>query len=516
VGITGAAASLKYASPKDLPSFPSAGLKKDDSAAGTAATLGWSKQKSFERWKPDSSASASRAAMLAKDYKAPPLWQPQQSTSGAKAAVLAAKDARKVEIWKPEATAWGNSAANLALKNDRNRGMSLPTDTGHTALGRHGSLMAATGAMSGSRKRSDSTPVPKQTYPDEVNATANALSAATHANSPSGKTRSGYATTSGASPFVNMPKEMFTSHPPVAPEVDEKRRSDIIHASAVAMAKRMYNAQQRQIDQTSTVHRSEGQAAAMSAHGRQFSTPSDESQAMRFDSLQEAAQRLAQERLAKLHDEHAKNRDYRNYYGEYSRPTSRLSLRGRMRRRASSDGTLDEDREQSQKIRAQMSIFSNSLSQVDAKKRQQDREALLAIAQRNVTTRLQGLDEKIFKETGKATPSMLNDWEIKAHAAAQKNSDSRMESYGKIDIGGGRYVDKSVVEAAATRNVQPLLDEINEKADKERIHQAEVKLEEEAQKRAAENEKNREKELKEINRRLKGIFSRDASVDLTY
>jgi ethanolamine utilization protein EutA (predicted chaperonin) len=126
------------------------------------------------------------------------------------------------------------------------------------------------------------------------------------------------------------------------------------------------------------------------------------------------------------------------------------------------------------------------------------------------------LDEKIFKETGKASPSMLNDWEIKAHAAAQKNSDSRMESYGKIDIGGGRYVDKSVVEAAATRNVQPLLDEINEKAEKERIHQAEVKLEEEAQKRAAENEKNREKELKEINRRLKGIFSRDASVDLTY
>ena len=480
------------------------GLRKDDLAAGAAASLGWANQKSFEHWKPDPSSSASKAAMLAKDYKAPPLWQPEQSTSAAKTATLAAKDAWKVEIWKPEASACGNSAANQAVKTERSGGLSPKIDYGYTAVGRQGSLMAATGAMSGTRKRSDSTPVPKQTYPDEANA---ALSAATHANNPSRKSRTEYSVTSGASPFTNMPKEMFTSHPPVAPEVDEKRRSDILHASAVAMAKQMYNLQQKQIDQTANAQQSAGQAAAMSTHGRQQSRSStnDEAQPMRFTSLQETAQKLAQERLAKLHDEHARNQEYRDYYGGDYRPTSRLSIRGRVRRRASSDGTLDEDKEQSQRIRAQMSLFSSSLSQVDAKKRQKDREALMAVAQRNVRASLHGMDERVFKETGKVSPSMLNEWEVKAHAAAQKMSDSRMENFGKVNIGGGKFVDQSTVDAAAARNVQPVLDEINAKAEKEWVRQAELKLDQEASKRSAEAQKTREKELKEINRKLKGI-----------
>jgi hypothetical protein len=445
--------------------------------------------------------------MLAQDYKAPPPWQPEQSASGAKAAVLAAKDGGKVEIWKPEASAWGNSAANQAFKSERSGGLSPKIDYGYTAIGRQGSLMAATGAMLGTRKRSDSTPVPKPTYPDEANATTNALSAATHANNPARKSRTEYSTASGAIPFTNMPKEMFTSHPPVAPEVDEKRRSDILHASAVAMARQMYNLQQKQIDQTTNAQRSAGQNAAVSAHGRQQSRSSttDEAQPIRFTSLQEAAQKLAQERLAKLHDEHARNREYRDYYGEDSRPTSRLSIRGRVRRRASSDGTLDEDKEQSQRIRAQMSLFSSSLSQVDAKKRQKDREALMAAAQRNVRASLQGMDERVFKETGKVSPSMLNEWEVKAHAAAQKKSDSRMENHGKVNIGGGKFVDQSTVDAAAARNVQPVLDEINAKAEKERVRQAELKLDQEASKRAAEAQKTREKEVKEINRKLKGM-----------
>ncbi len=445
--------------------------------------------------------------MLAKDYKAPPLWQPEQSANGAKAAVLAAKDGGKVEIWKPEASAWGNSAANQAFRSERSSDLSPKIDYGYTAIGRHGSLMAATGAMSGTRKRSDSTPVPKPTYPDEANAATNALSAATHANNPARKSKVEYSVASGASPFTNMPKEMFTSHPPVAPEVDEKRRSDILHASAVAMAKQMYNLQQKQIDQSVSAQRSTGQDAAISAHGRQQSRSSmiSEAQPMRFTSLQEAAQKLAQERLAKLHDEHAQNREYRDYYGEDTRPTSRLSIRGRVRRRASSDGTLDEDKEQSQRIRAQMSLFSNNLSQVDAKKRQKDREALMAVAQRNVRASLHGMDERVFKETGKVLPSMLNEWEVKAHAAAQKKSDSRMENYGKVNIGGGKFVDQSIVDAAAARNVQPILDEINAKAEKERIRQAELKLDQEANKRSAEAQKTREKELKEISKKLKGL-----------
>lgn len=443
--------------------------------------------------------------MLAKDYKAPPLWQPEQSRNGAKAAVLAVKDGVKVEIWKPEPSIWGNSAANQAFKVERSGALSPPIDHGYGVLGRQGSLLAAAGAMSGNRRRSDSMPV--ATHPADASASANALSAATHANNPSKKPRPSHFATSGTSPFTTMPKEMFTSHPPVGPEVDEKRRSDVLHASAVAMAKQMYQMQQKQIDQTKA-QRGDGQSAAVSAHGRQKSTSnlSDEVQPMRFNSLQEAAQKLAQERLAKLHDDHAQAREYRNYYGDDFRPTSRLSIRNRVRRRASSDGTLDEDREQSQKIRAQMSLFSSTLSQVDEKKRQKDREALLAIAQRNVTAKLHVMDEKVFNDTGKIAPSQMKEWQIQAHAMAKKNSDARMDNYGKVDIGVGKFVEQSVVNAAAARNVRPVLDEINDKAEKERVRQAELKLEQDAKKRTAETMKLREKEVKEINKKLKGKF----------
>jgi hypothetical protein len=499
----GAAASLKYAQPKDLPSYPSSGLRKNDtSAAGAAASLGWANQKSFEHWKPDPSVSASAAAMMAKDYKMAPLWQPEQSANGAKAALLAHRDAGKVEIWTPEPSvaAWGNSAANQAFKKDRAGGLSPQLDYGHTALGRQGSLLAATGAMSRSRKRAESTPIiPRERYPDEANAVSNALSAATVSHSQSQKRINAVSDSKGASPFTNMPREMFTSNPPVKPEVDERNRQDTLHASAVAMAKQMYTHQQKQIEQVSAA-----QSGAMAAHRRPSSAASsvDEAQPMRFHNLQEAAQKLAQERLAKLHDEHAKNREYRDYYGSTSTP-SKLSIRGRVRRRASSDGSLDQDRAQSNKIRAQMSIFSSNLTQVDEKKRQQDREALIAAAQRNVTKSLHGMDQKVFADTGKVAPSLLSEWEVKAHAAAQAKSDNRMENHGRIHIGGGKFINQSEVDLVAARNVQPVLDEINEKAEAERERQAIIKLEQETQQRKTAEEKTREKERREIDRKLK-------------
>lgn len=429
-----------------------------------------------------------------------PLWQPEQSTNGAKAAVLAHRDGGKVEVWKPEASNWGNSAANQAFKKNRAGGLSPQLDYGHTALGRQGSLLAATGAMSTSRRRAESNPVPSTLvarYPDEANATANALSAATSASR--NRKRGDMTSEGGAVPYTTMSREMYTSHPPVTPEVEEQNRQATLHASAIAMAKSMYNHQQKQIDAASAAQR-----GAMAAHQRSPSIESaDEVQPMRFNNLQEAAQRLAQERLAKLHDEHSKNREYHDYYGSTPQTHSRLSIRGRTRRRASSDGSIDEDREQSNKIRAQMSLFSTNLSQGDEKKRQQDREALIAAAQRNVTKSLHGMDEKVFAETGKITPSLLSEWEVKAHAAAQAKSDTRMENYGKVSIGGGKFINQSAVDLVARRNVQPVLDEINEKAQAERERVAAEKMEQETQARKAAEEKAREREKQEIEKKLK-------------
>lgn len=123
--------------------------------------------------------------MLAKDYRAPPLWHPEMSAAGSKAALLAAKEGGNVNIWRPEATQAGNSAATQAM---RMKGLSPQIDYGYTADGSRKALLAATASMSGSRKRAGSSPIVNSpSYPDSANATGNALNAATVANRSKGE-----------------------------------------------------------------------------------------------------------------------------------------------------------------------------------------------------------------------------------------------------------------------------------------------------------------------------------------
>lgn len=298
---------------------------------------------------------------------------------------------------------------------------------------------------------------------------------------------------------------MYTSHPPVQPEVDEQKRNDVLHASAVAMAKRMYNQQQSVINTTqATAH---ARSSSFTRRGRR-SAEDETEQVPTFNNLQEAAYRLAQERLAKLQEEHQQNRELQEYYGS-SGPVQRSklgSLRSKLtRRRSASDGALVEDKRRSLQIRKQMSLFDNKLAEVDEKKREQDRQALLAVAQRNVQARLRDMDEKIQEETGWVKPSTRDDWEWKARAAAQARIEAtKLEEQRKVDIGGGKLMDRDAVEAIAAKRVQPLLDEINEKAERERELRARQKAEEERQREEAERNKAREKEIQEIHKQLKG------------
>jgi hypothetical protein len=516
----GAAASLKYARPQDLPSYPSVGLppsnRRNDAAAGAAASLGWANQKSIDIWKPDPSSSATTAASVGWNRKANPPWQPQQSTNGARAAILAAKSDQKVTDQKggpvrAKSSAWGNSAANVAMRNDRRSLQAVPTPSRASNLDRHGSLMAATGAMASPRPRADSTPPMTARYPDETNARSNALRAATHADIAS-RRRKSELPQGGATPVTNMRKEMYTSHPVQPSEADQKQKADSMHASAIAMAQQMYKTMQKREAETAEAgYKGDGHRAATSAHGRQRSTSlkSVEPTPMKFSNLQEAAQRLAQERLAKLNDEHAQNREYLDYYGSPPPPRQKLLYRARFRRRASSDTSLEDSRERTQDIRSQ--LYSSNLSRVDSKTRQKDRDTLLAVAQRNVAKSLQGIDEQIYAQTGRVTPAMMVGRETRPMAIAQQRVQpvqpvqqppERHADY--VDIGSGALVDRNSVDALALRNVKPVLTQIEDKSAAERARQTEIKLDEEETKRMVQLEKDREEELKEINRQLKG------------
>ncbi|KAL8843617.1 MAG: hypothetical protein Q9170_000121 [Blastenia crenularia] len=488
-----AATSLKYATPRDLPSYPITGLEHGEAGAGAAASLANANHKEFEYWKPGNSEPANKAAMLAKDYKPAPLWHPEESAAGSKAAHIAAKEGGHVDIWSPESTSAGNSAAGQAF---RAKGLSPQIFAGATADDNKKALMAATGAMSSSRRRAGSSPaVPPPAYPDAANSAANALKAATSVSKSAAKGNQPKSPPPVASPIdaarihnaaiTNLSREMYTANPPVAPEVEERKRQQGLRAAAVSMAKQMYDTQQRAIDEAANDGKGDSHYAAASVQNRRSPSEAsnDEPSAPRYVNLQEAAQKLAAERLAKLHDEHAA---YRTYYGATQPTQKRLSIRGRPRRRASSDGSAPQgDEERSKAIRSQMSSFKDEVAQVDAKKRQKDRDALLAAAQRNVKASMTGMDERVFNETGKASPAMMEEWEAKAKARAKADSDARMANHGRVNIGGGKFLDQSEVDAIAAGKVQPTLDEITEKAEKQRARDEESRRQQEERERIA-------------------------------
>lgn len=521
------AGRLKYADPRSLPSFPSAGLSPGGAAASAAASLGWFSHKEVETWKPDKTSSASAAAVLAKDYKISPIWEPVMDGTGTKAAVLAVGSAstayRQSSVRKPSSRdSWGSSAATQAFNTNTNRppapepvtlttshGSSAATQAFHAnqiqsakaaassppASPREKSLVAAKGAMSPSklgksrsRLRSYSSPQ-ESLYADATKASVSALSGASIAHRAA-MNRSPVVEDAGAIPVTTMTRNMFTSHPPVQPEVDEQTNNERIHQSAVEMAKKMYHQQQSRHEESQ-----DDQDAGVG-----------DSSATRYVDLQDAAFRQAQERLAKLQDEHEKNRRYHEYYGSDKPLRRRFTIMNKLRRRSASDSDM-EDRARSDMIRQQMSLFSSRLDQVDEEKRDRDREALLAAARRNVKASLQGMDERVYFETGKVNSTILGDWQVRAQQAAQLRHDTRAEGDSRVDIGGGMFMDAEEIDAIAARRVRPVLDDIHERAEAERERIASVKLEKEANKAEEERERARERELKDLQKRAKGKFS---------
>ncbi|ROT43126.1 hypothetical protein SODALDRAFT_31307 [Sodiomyces alkalinus F11] len=511
---------LRYADPQDLPSYPSSGLRKDGAAASAAATLGWANQKSVNPWRPDKSASASAAALLAHDSHQ---REPGVSSAGASAALLSATSAKKQQQQDEHReqehlhrqrsistssqlsaqTTLGSSAAMQAFRSSLSvrRPARTPAQHAFDANETHalGSLSAAKSVMGPSRRpRSVSTPVTMaEAYPAQSRAAANALSAATTAHKPSMKPDSSI-DRGGSVPYTLMPRAMFTSHPAIGPEAEDQKRADMLHASAVAMARKMYSHQQKMTDQAKEA----SQQATSDAEGT-----TTVHQPAGYVNLQEAAYKLAQERLAKLEEEHRQAREYQDYYGgtpaRRNTLQRRFTLKGRLRRQSSADDDEFDDRKQSERIRQQMSIFSTNVSKVDEQKRAKDREAVLAAAQRNVRARLQGMDEKVFADTGKLPPpKRLSEWELRAHEAAMALHDSREEHQGKVNLGGGMYLSVEDVDAIAAKRVQPVLDEINEKAAEERERQEVLRMEAEAKKIDDQKRKEREREIKEINKKI--------------
>ena len=163
---------------------------------------------------PDLSASASTAVVLAKDYKMAPLWQPEQSTNNAKAAAVSHNNGEKLEVREPEA--WASAPALPALPaKDHKMAPTFPSEQ---------TISGAT-------------------------ATANALKATTSLT----KNTSRKSFTSD-SMFTPASKEMFSSNPPVLPEVDEQNRQ-AMRSKAILMIKKEFKQRQKVINTAAAAKR---------------------------------------------------------------------------------------------------------------------------------------------------------------------------------------------------------------------------------------------------------------------
>ncbi|TID27670.1 hypothetical protein E6O75_ATG00437 [Venturia nashicola] len=498
-----AAASLKYARAQDLPSFPSVGIDSQRSGL-SAATVAHGNKTNIEWWKPEPSAAAGKAAMVAKDYKMAPLWQPEASAAGSRAAILAAQGPAR-EWWQPSASKEGNSAATIAM---RNKNLSPQIDYGYTEGGKSNSLLAAKRSVKG-RKRADSTPgsLAPERYPDERRAGQNALAAAYSADSNKlGSNAMEAARVHNIG--KNVGPEFFGERPPIRMEVEEKKHQDALRASAISMAKQMYANQS--IDDDGNITVNNARSAARSPQPIAAPERNIKKEALQYLTLQEAAQRLAAERLAKIDNQH-EQAAFREYYGyPTQKGRSRLSIRGNnsTRRRAASanDGIIDDDSDdefRARRVRNQQSQINNSVAQIDARKRTDDRANLMAAAERKVQAQMDKMDKKVFDDTGKMSPAMVDDWDSKARARAVAASEVRMQHHGQVHVGGGKYLDQSEIDEIARKRIQPMLDDINQKSEKQRAKDEEARLDEEERKREARSEKQRQAELKAMEKRTK-------------
>ncbi|KEZ39724.1 hypothetical protein SAPIO_CDS9680 [Scedosporium apiospermum] len=472
---------FRYADPKSLPSYPSLGLPSDASASA-AATVGWSRRQSPRppSVKPTPERTVRSSAAAAASFAADSKGSQKRNQAVRELATNTGTTASPHRNSFSQEN-WGSSAACLAFKSQS--AQATQSTKMRPRLDSRSSLMAAQEATA-SRPRSMSSPLIKQRAGGVSDTSAGQKWSFVPELSPSAE--------SGAIPATALDRSMYTSHPPVSIEVEEKRRASEIHSSAVALARQAYLQQQKLAEQQ----------AHDDAYSDDMRSSTDLGQPEPVN-LHEAAYKLAQERLEKLQEEFRKNRELQeqNTPDQIPAPLHRVANALRIRHRSSSDSDL-QLRRHNRTSRA-TAILPPLQSKADEEQRRKDREAVLAAARKNVESQLRGIDESIYEETGKVPPCKLAEWAPRAEAIALAKVASEMPPPGKRDVGGGMYVAQDEIDAVAVRKVKPILREMDVRAEKEHERQRVLKEEQAEKQLEAKTKKVHQREIRDIYRKLK-------------
>lgn len=464
------------------------------SSAGAAASLAQAKSRPYEAWKPEKQLAAEKAAFYARDYQLPEQQPIQTSPEGFQAALLAIRDQRATIAGPAEATVGKDDSLGVG---DRDHVVSDRKPAQHG-----GAIQAASGALSTRRRRSESAPSGAAISPE----TPYALSAAEASHRALPELQDQLQNVESALEasrihnIANANVQLYTSTPPVPTEVEEINRRNVRHAAAVSMARDMYVVAQRPREPSTGAAVHAAQREHRRAQSQRFVSRVDDSTIKRAITLQQTAQRLASEKLARMQDE---NEAYQNYYGTAPPPTrSRLSMR---RKRTVSDTDASQvDLERSTEIRNQMSTLQSKLNEVD-EQRLKDRDLLMQAARRNVNAAIHDMDVKMYAEKGKPSPAVQKEWEEKAQERARLESEAQTIGANRVSIGADRYMDRADVEAVARSRLQPTLNDINDRAEERRAKEIEQRLDAEQKRRQKTIERQREADWKAEEKRQKGL-----------
>ena len=131
------------------------------------------------------------------------------------------------------------------------------------------------------------------------------------------------------------------------------------------------------------------------------------------------------------------------------------------------------------------------------------------------------MDQKVYNDTGKMSPAMIEEYEAKARLRLQSQREAELrdrEAAGeltpvtsqkqssdpKIHIGGGKYITMAEVEEIARTRINPTLQEISEQAEKQRAQDAADRLDKDERRRQERLDKEKDQERKLDEKRARG------------
>ncbi|KAK9376753.1 uncharacterized protein V1513DRAFT_423185 [Lipomyces chichibuensis] len=399
-------------------------------------------------------SSSNKAALLAGNVQVKAMWQPSgPSSTAASAAMHAHSSPKSPELWKPDLSSREGLAAILSK------------DPKYTITSQTGSGAKTQISNTSSRpSRLSAAPAQKRYSPNQVHQPGRhtpplspkmeAVGAGKHAmaNVPSA------ISTSQSQGRYSLSASAARNAPPTPPSPVEPDDSELSRGAAGAA---LYGRHPRQsyVESTSTASTQIGNLAA----------------------LEEAAKRAAAARLSKIGEAQPAYVLSPSTHEKTQRPVTALSGAECASRRLQLEHQTQVDSER--KMR--------ETDKYDAVTRY---EMLLAAAQRNVHSKLDAMDKEV------ASNYLFGNKEYNAMALALAEQDIKGKYTAKhaklFDMGGGVYMSAEEVHQIAQKHVQPVLEELNERAFEQREKDEIARQEKERMKAEEAEEKARKKEEK--------------------